>query len=57
MTLLIYMFLPETKRLPLEQMEQVWRSHWFWKKIVREVEDKEGEEKEHQTGKIALPSS
>ncbi|CAM0956195.1 unnamed protein product [Alopecurus aequalis] len=57
MTLLIYMFLPETKKLPMEQMEQVWRSHWFWKKIVGEVEDKDGEEKEQQTGKIPLRSS
>jgi sugar porter (SP) family MFS transporter len=34
MTLLVYFFLPETKQLPMEQMEQVWRSHWFWKRIV-----------------------
>jgi hypothetical protein len=29
MMLLIYMFLPEIKTLPIEQMEQVWRRHWF----------------------------
>ncbi|CAD6343299.1 unnamed protein product [Miscanthus lutarioriparius] len=34
MTLFVYLFLPETKQLPMEQMEQVWRSHWFWKRIV-----------------------
>lgn len=34
MTLLVYFFLPETKQLPMEQMEQVWRNHWFWKRIV-----------------------
>lgn len=34
MTLFVYFFLPETKQLPMEQMEQVWRSHWFWKRIV-----------------------
>jgi hypothetical protein len=41
----------------MDQMEKVRRSHWFWKKIVGEVEDKEGGEKEHQAGKIALRSS
>ncbi|KAF9617521.1 hypothetical protein IFM89_036725 [Coptis chinensis] len=34
MTVFIYLFLPETKNLPMEKMEQVWRDHWFWKKIV-----------------------
>jgi MFS transporter, SP family, sugar:H+ symporter len=31
MTLFVYLFLPETKKLPMEQMEQIWRRHWFWK--------------------------
>ncbi|RCV43792.1 hypothetical protein SETIT_9G322100v2 [Setaria italica] len=52
MTLFVYMFLPETKRLPMEQVKHVWRRHWFWKKIVRE----EQEEKK-QAGTIALSSS
>jgi sugar porter (SP) family MFS transporter len=49
MTVFVYFFLPETKKLPMEQMEQVWRKHWFWKKIV-------GEEEEKQAEKTALPS-
>lgn len=53
MTLVVYLFLPETKKLPMEQMEQVWRRHWFWKKIVGEEE----EEKEKQERKIDSPSS
>ncbi|VAH18160.1 unnamed protein product [Triticum turgidum subsp. durum] len=57
MTLVVYLFLPETKKLPMEQMEQVWRRHWFWKKIVREEDDKEEEEKERQERKIYSPSS
>ncbi|KAL5200864.1 hypothetical protein ABZP36_035218 [Zizania latifolia] len=51
MTVFVYFFLPETKKLPMEQMEQIWRKHWFWKKIVGE------EEEEKQAGKTALPST
>lgn len=39
MTLFVYFFLPETKQLPMEQMEQVWRTHWFWKRITNNVDD------------------
>jgi MFS transporter, SP family, sugar:H+ symporter len=51
MTLFVYFFLPETKKLPMEQMEQVWRRHWFWKRIVGEEEDK------GEAGVIALSST
>ncbi|KMT10956.1 hypothetical protein BVRB_5g112890 isoform C [Beta vulgaris subsp. vulgaris] len=34
MTGFIYFFLPETKSIPLEKMDQIWRDHWFWSKIV-----------------------
>lgn len=36
MTVFTYLFLPETKNVPIEQMDRVWREHWFWKRIVRE---------------------
>ncbi|CAN6324564.1 unnamed protein product [Urochloa humidicola] len=52
MTLFVYLFLPETKKLPMEQMEQIWRRHWFWKKIVGE----EVEKKQAESGKTALSS-
>ncbi|KAF5200267.1 Sugar transporter protein [Thalictrum thalictroides] len=39
MTVFVYLLLPETKNLPMEQMYQIWREHWFWKKIVRENEE------------------
>ena len=34
MTIFVYLFLPETKGLPIEEMTSVWRKHWFWKKFV-----------------------
>ena len=34
MTGFVYLFLPETKNIPLEKMDQIWRDHWFWSKIV-----------------------
>ncbi|XP_021307453.1 hexose carrier protein HEX6-like isoform X2 [Sorghum bicolor] len=45
MTLFVYFFLPETKQLPMEQMEQVWRTHWFWKRIA-DADADAGEEEE-----------
>ncbi|PIA50310.1 hypothetical protein AQUCO_01300805v1 [Aquilegia coerulea] len=36
MTLFMHLFLPETKNVPMETMDQVWREHWFWKKFVGE---------------------
>ncbi|KAK7334511.1 hypothetical protein VNO80_26268 [Phaseolus coccineus] len=41
MTIFVYYLLPETKSVPLEQMEKVWHEHWFWKRIVGEISDRE----------------
>ncbi|GKV33865.1 hypothetical protein SLEP1_g42313 [Rubroshorea leprosula] len=37
MTAFVYFLLPETKNVPIEQMDKVWREHWFWKEIVGEA--------------------
>jgi hypothetical protein len=34
MTIFIAMLLPETKNVPIEEMNRVWKSHWFWAKYV-----------------------
>ncbi|KAK3122853.1 hypothetical protein QOZ80_8AG0619270 [Eleusine coracana subsp. coracana] len=34
MTTFIALFLPETKGVAIEEMQQVWSRHWFWGKYV-----------------------
>ncbi|XP_074281841.1 hexose carrier protein HEX6 [Silene latifolia] len=34
MTGFVYWFLPETRNIPLEKMDQIWKEHWFWSRIV-----------------------
>lgn len=34
MTIFVYIFLPETKGVPIEEVVLLWQKHWFWKKIV-----------------------
>lgn len=34
MTIFIALFLPETKNVPIEEMNMVWKSHWFWAKFI-----------------------
>lgn len=41
MTIFVYVFLPETKGVPIEEMIFVWRKHWFWKNIVPGYPDAE----------------
>ncbi|KAM6585054.1 hypothetical protein CsatB_012056 [Cannabis sativa] len=34
MSIFVYFFLPETKGIPIEEMNQIWRSHWYWSRFV-----------------------
>ncbi|GKU90882.1 hypothetical protein SLEP1_g4826 [Rubroshorea leprosula] len=34
MTIFIYFFLPETRNVPIEEMNKVWKEHWFWRKYI-----------------------
>ncbi|MCL7033915.1 hypothetical protein MKW94_028487 [Papaver nudicaule] len=38
MTGFVYFLLPETKNVPIEKMDRIWREHWFWKRFVGEEE-------------------
>ncbi|GER41541.1 major facilitator superfamily protein [Striga asiatica] len=34
MTAFVFFFIPETKNVPIEEMNTVWKSHWFWGKYI-----------------------
>ncbi|EOX99090.1 Major facilitator superfamily protein [Theobroma cacao] len=34
MTIFIFYFLPETKSVPIEEMNRAWKAHWFWGKYI-----------------------
>ncbi|KAJ7552450.1 hypothetical protein O6H91_06G080800 [Diphasiastrum complanatum] len=39
MTIYVYLFLPETRNVPIEEMSSLWREHWFWRHIVPAEDD------------------
>ncbi|KAL2323948.1 hypothetical protein Fmac_023006 [Flemingia macrophylla] len=39
MTIVVALLLPETRNVQIEEMQKVWRSHWFWTKIVPHADD------------------
>ncbi|KAH8493592.1 hypothetical protein Peur_061592 [Populus x canadensis] len=42
MSVFIYYFLPETKGIPIEEMGQVWTTHWFWSRFVTDEDYPKG---------------
>ncbi|VAI26255.1 unnamed protein product [Triticum turgidum subsp. durum] len=34
MTAFVCFFLPETKGIPIEEMDRIWATHWYWKRFV-----------------------
>ncbi|KAG6549409.1 hypothetical protein Mapa_009128 [Marchantia paleacea] len=39
MTVFVGLLLPETKGVPLEEMDLIWKRHWYWKRFVNDNED------------------
>ncbi|XP_051143823.1 hexose carrier protein HEX6-like [Andrographis paniculata] len=39
MSVFVYFMLPETKGIPIEKMERIWREHFFWKRFVGSDEE------------------
>uniref|UniRef100_A0A0D9WLM1 Major facilitator superfamily (MFS) profile domain-containing protein n=1 Tax=Leersia perrieri TaxID=77586 RepID=A0A0D9WLM1_9ORYZ len=39
MTAFVYFLLPETKGVPIEEVAEVWREHWFWSRVIGEDDD------------------
>ncbi|KAG0454873.1 hypothetical protein HPP92_024165 [Vanilla planifolia] len=52
MTVFIYLLLPETKQVPIEEISQLWEDHWFWKQIV--CSDDASKEKKQPTSSNAV---
>ncbi|KAL8228675.1 hypothetical protein R6Q57_013575 [Mikania cordata] len=44
MTMFVYMLLPETKNIPIEEMVIVWKKHWFWSRFMVDVDYPNGVE-------------
>nr|CAD1832152.1 unnamed protein product [Ananas comosus var. bracteatus] len=34
MTVYVTLFLPETKNIPIEEMDRIWKKHWYWSRFV-----------------------
>ncbi|CAD5169838.1 unnamed protein product [Musa acuminata subsp. malaccensis] len=42
MTIFVYVLLPETKGVPIEEMVLLWRKHWFWRRVMPPIAVEEG---------------
>ncbi|XP_040383224.1 hexose carrier protein HEX6-like isoform X3 [Oryza brachyantha] len=43
MTAFVYLLLPETKGLPIEQVGRLWSQHWFWRRFVTASDGEQAE--------------
>lgn len=51
MTVFIFFFVPETKNVPIEEMNRVWKKHWFWGRFIPD------DEQQHHTSPSGESSS
>ena len=50
MSIFVAVFLPETKGIPIEEMNEVWKTHWYWKRFVHDNHLDDGERVEMVEG-------
>ncbi|MCO5547522.1 hypothetical protein L7F22_000972 [Adiantum nelumboides] len=59
MGLFALLFIPETKGIPIEEMDGLWRRHWFWKRIVPsdvvQGDENRGRERSLELKKVSGP--
>ncbi|PRQ23049.1 putative major facilitator, sugar transporter, major facilitator superfamily [Rosa chinensis] len=51
MTIFVFFFIPETKNVPIEEINTVWKAHWFWGKYIPDDAIIDGT---HNKGKVDL---
>eukprot|EP00897_Mesotaenium_endlicherianum_P010445 jgi/Mesen1/9429/ME000618S08816 len=56
MTIFIHLCLPETKGVPLEEMVDIWRNHWFWRNRIGEKGAAADRDVEMRTGTQPAPA-
>ncbi|GAB2271230.1 Sugar transport protein 5 [Dionaea muscipula] len=39
MTMYIALFMPETKGIPLDSMDVVWKQHWYWHRFMKQEQE------------------
>ncbi|KAH7296625.1 hypothetical protein KP509_26G031200 [Ceratopteris richardii] len=57
MSLFVYFFLPETKNVPIEEMDRVWRAHRFWGRFIPPVDESGLKQSYIKSGDVELGPS
>ncbi|KAL6211691.1 hypothetical protein ACLB2K_016914 [Fragaria x ananassa] len=50
MTIFVAFFIPETKNVPIEEINTVWKAHWFWGKYIPDDSINDGTDNKGRVG-------